>query len=162
MKRRSILIICLLVVATGLELFYFKFHTFFMRTEVQDALPTPQGSVIGAPTATPRTVAQGTFGEINAFHKGSGTARIIETAGKRYLRLENFEVTNGPDLYLYLAESTTPGASLESLGRYVSLGPLKGNAGNQTYELSASSLGYNTAVIWCQQFGVLFSYAVMR
>ena len=105
---------------------------------------------------------EGSFVKVDAVHKGSGIARITEVNGTRYLQLENFEVTNGPDLYVYLSESKTPGGTLESLDKYFSLGPLKGNAGNQIYEIPKPFQGYHTAVIWCQKFGVLFSYAVMR
>jgi len=144
----------------GLELFYFRFHSYFITTDVQESLP-PVPS--GAPAAAqPRTLARGSFVEVDAVHKGSGTARIVEQGGKRYLRLEDFKVTNGPDLYVYLSESKTPGGTLQSLDKYLSLGPLKGNTGNQTYEIPEPFRGYDTAVIWCQEFGVLFSYAVME
>ena len=63
---------------------------------------------------------------------------------------------------MYLTESKTPGDSLESLSKYISLGLLKGNIGDQNYEIPAMFRGYDTAVIWCQEFGVLFSYAVME
>jgi hypothetical protein len=157
MKRWAPLLLVLVLAAVAAELFYFRFHTYFQRTEVNEAMPTP---VSGAPAA--RTVVQGQFGAVDAVHKGSGTARILEQGGKRFLRLENFEVTNGPDLFVYLSESTTPANSLQSLDKYISLGALKGNAGNQTYEIPESFRGYDTAVIWCERFGVLFTYAVMK
>ncbi len=162
MKKKTLFIAgAVAVLASGVwaELFYFRFHTFFQRTEVQETLP-PMPS--GKTQVQARTVVSGSFVAVDAVHKGSGTARIVEQGGIQYLRLENFEVTNGPDLYLYLSESTTPGGSLQSLGAYINLGGLKGNAGNQTYAIPGSFRGHNTAVIWCQKFGVLFSYAVMR
>lgn len=162
--QRKVIIASIGVVVLGAalwaELFYFRFHTYFQRTEVQETLPPPAPSAQAGQTT--RTVVSGSFVKIDAIHGGSGTARIVEQDGKQYLRLESFEVTNGPDLYVYLSESTTPGDTLESLSKYISLGRLKGNAGNQTYEIPESIRGYHTAVIWCQQFGVLFSYAVMR
>ena len=162
MNRRRIIILALLgiiAVAAWAELSYFRFHTYFQRTVVQETLP-PMPS--GQTQAQSRTVVSGSFVEVDAVHKGSGTARIVEQGGVRYLRLEDFEVTNGPDLFVYLSESKTPGSTLESIDKYINLGPLKGNAGNQTYEIPASFRGYDTAVIWCQKFGVLFSYAVMQ
>ena len=154
---RTVAISCLVVAAVCLELFYFRFHTYFQRTEIQETLlPAPSGQ-----EAMSRTVATGTFVRVDALHGGSGTARIVDRNGERYLLLENFEVTNGPDLYVYLTESKSPGKTLESLSKYISLGRLKGNAGNQIYEIPGTFRGYDTAVIWCQQFGVLFSYAVM-
>jgi hypothetical protein len=161
MKRVVLLssLVFITAVAVWAEVSYFQFHTYFQRTVVQETLPpmpsdsTQQGS---------RTIVSGSFTEVDAIHKGSGTARIIEQNGVKYLRLENFEVTNGPDLFVYLSESKTPSNSLESISKYIDLGPLKGNAGNQTYEIPAAISGYNTAIIWCRKFGVLFSYAVMQ
>jgi len=158
-KKLTVIVLILAAIAVAAELYYFRFHTYFQRTVVQETLPPmPSGQV----SDEPRTVARGSFVEIDVVHKGSGSARIVEQGGVRYLRLEDFEVTNGPDLFVYLSESAAPDGSLESLGRYISLGPLKGNAGNQTYVIPEASDGYTTAVIWCQKFGVLFSYATMR
>ena len=144
-----------LIIVAGV-VYFTGLYTYFTGREVQDELP--QGNV----QSTPLTVVQGSFVEVDVVHKGSGTARIITEGGKRYLRLENFEVTNGPDLFVYLSESKTPGGDLKSLDKYISLGQLKGNSGNQTYEIPEPFRGYDTAIIWCQKFGVLFSYAVMR
>lgn len=160
MKKRVFIIgIAIVIIAVWAEVSYFRFRTYFQRTEVQETLPPMPLSQAGSAM---RIIVSGSFVKVDLVHKGSGTARIIEQAGKRYLRLDNFEVTNGPDLYVYLAESKTPGNTLESLGKYISLGPLKGNVGNQTYEIPEPFRGYDTAVIWCQKFGVLFTYALMQ
>ncbi|MBI2042093.1 MAG: DM13 domain-containing protein [Candidatus Nealsonbacteria bacterium] len=157
MKKRTIAIyLFILLVAAGLaglEIFYFKFHTYFQRTAVNEALPVQ---------AEMEIVAEGQFIEIDMIHKGSGTAKIIEQNGKRYLRFENFSVTNGPDLYVYLTDSEKLNNNDESLGEYVNLGRLKGNVGSQNYEIPESAWGYRTAVVWCRQFSVLFSYAAMK
>ncbi len=162
MRTRTITIVAIVLVlaATAADLFYFRFHTYFQRTEVREAMPTPIAP--GMPVSAPRTLVQGSFVGVDLVHKGSGTAKIIEQGGKRYLRLEDFQVTNGPDLYVYLAQSAAPGNALESFEKYVILGRLKGNVGDQNYEIPSLVQGYHTAVIWCQKFGVLFSYAVMR
>lgn len=155
MKTKHVVIGMIVIGIVALELFYFRFHTYLQRTEVSEKIPVTGSSA-------PTTLVQGQFVAVDAVHKGSGTARIIEQGGKRYLRFENFQVTNGPDLYVYLSESKTPGSDLKSLDKYISLGPLKGNVGDQNYEIPEPFRGYDTAVIWCQKFGVLFSYAVMR
>lgn len=91
----------------------------------------------------------------DGFHKVSGVAKVINLAdGKTFLRLENLKATNGPDLYVYL-----------SLGKDVSdivnLGKLKGNIGNQNYEIPAGTdlSKYNTVLIWCKAFSTLFGSA---
>jgi len=112
-------------------------------------------------TASPTTLRIGQFGDVDFVHKGSGEAKIITLAGKQYLRLENFSVTSGPDLYVYLTDNTNPTSDVSGLGEYIDLGLLKGTSGNQNYEITTELAGRNTAVIWCKRFGVLFSYAVM-
>lgn len=153
-----------LIIAVFLELFYFRFHIYFQETVVNEALPalSPKTGAGPIEVVEPQILAKGSFVEVDTVHKGSGTARIILQDGKRYLRFENFQVTNGPDLYVYLSESKTPGSDLKSLDKYISLGLLKGNVGDQNYEIPEPFRGYDTAVIWCQKFGVLFSYAVME
>lgn len=161
MNKPILLLVGLVLVAGAVwaEVYVFQFRTYFQESVVQETLPpmpTAQAQ------ATPQVVAQGSFGKVDIVHKGSGTARIVQQGNMRYLQLENFQVTNGPDLYVYLSESKTPGGTLQSLDKYISLGRLKASSGNQVYEIPESFRGYDTAVIWCQRFGVLFSYAVME
>ena len=91
----------------------------------------------------------------DGFHKVSGVAKVINLANsKAFLRLENLKATNGPDLYVYL--STGKDAS-----DIVNLGRLKGNIGNQNYEIPTGTdlSKYNTVLIWCKAFSTLFGSA---
>jgi hypothetical protein len=98
-----------------------------------------------------------------AGHDGTGDAGIFRLEdGSLVLRLENFDIDNGPDLELYLvpgSESYSPGdGSLH-------LGALKGNVGNQTYEIPANfevSAGPWTALVWCEAFTVEFVGATLE
>lgn len=86
-------------------------------------------------------------------HHASGTAKIIDVGGKKYLRFENFEVTNGPDLRVYLTNNgdVKNGLHLEKL---------KGSRGDQNYLLeNVDSDRYDTVVVYCQPFGVHFGQA---
>lgn len=96
----------------------------------------------------------GTFSDADRFHKVSGDAKVFSQNGKNYLRFENFEATNGPDLYVYLSTA-------KNNDDYVSLGKLKGNIGDQNYELpeNVDLKKYNNVLIWCQRFSVLFGSA---
>jgi hypothetical protein len=98
----------------------------------------------------------GTFaGAGDGIHNAQGSARVLNLEdGSAVLRLEDFRVTNGPDLYVYL--STDKGAS-----DYVDLGRLKANAGNQNYELPSGIdlFKYDNVVIWCKAFSVYFGGA---
>jgi hypothetical protein len=96
-------------------------------------------------------------------HEGMGTATVYQLAdGSRVLRFENFEVLNGPDLHVYLAPvNPVPNTVGVELAGATDLGQLKGNVGNQNYELPAEldlSL-YQSVVIWCQPFRVPFAAA---
>lgn len=61
-------------------------------------------------------------------HPASGTVRILEADGKTYVRYENYETINGPDLYVYLAKDL---GAVE----FVNLGRLKATQGNVNYEV---------------------------
>ncbi len=140
-------------VILGLGIYYGYF--FFTEKVIQEDFPKEM-------QATTTVIKRGSFGKIDLVHKGSGDAFLLEDAGgRRLLRFENFQVTNGPDLYVYLTRSTAPTAK-DKLGDFINLGLLKGTVGNQNYEITQDSEGYNTVVIWCQQFGVLFSFAVLK
>ena len=91
----------------------------------------------------------------DGFHNAEGVAKIIQLAdGTDILRLENFKATNGPDLYVYMSTDKT-NADIVNLGR------LKGNIGNQNYLIPAGTdiTKYNTALIWCRAFSVIFGSA---
>ena len=91
-----------------------------------------------------------------AGHKGVGIAKISSTGDKSYLILENFEVTNGPDLFVYITQDG-------DVNKGINLGRLKGSMGNQHYVLEAGldTQVYNTAVIYCKLFGVYFAEATL-
>lgn len=109
-----------------------------------------------APAAPPPTVAAATGpvalkgGQLAKVDEdGSGTATIYRLPDGTYiLRLDNFQVTNGPDLRVRVLGPT--GA--------LDLGGLKGNRGNQTYALPADfdPAAYDAADIWCRSFRVAF------
>jgi electron transfer DM13 len=109
------------------------------------------------------TIASGEFAGADAAHKGRGKAEILQTAsGAFVLRLSEFEVTNGPDLEVYLSAAKNPGKASDVLdAQFVSLGRLKGNIGDQNYILPGDIdiTNFGSVVIWCKQFSVLFASA---
>jgi hypothetical protein len=125
----------------------------------QSAPTTPTTS---APSTAPASVAPagpvllGT-GAITglAGHDGTGDAGVFEVDnGRHVLRLENLDIENGPDLELYVVpgrdqRAPAPGA--------MHLGPLRGNVGNQTYDLTEPlAAGDWTVLVWCEAFSVEF------
>ena len=93
-------------------------------------------------------------------HPTTGTAVVLGNGtDQRFLRFEGFETDNGPDLNVYLVNSSTGDVS-----DFIDLGDLKGNIGEQNYEIpTAVDLGvYDEVVIWCVRFGVGFGDAVLE
>ena len=112
----------------------------------------------------PTVLAMGEFIEIDRIHSGEGMATIYELPdGSRVLRFENFRVTNGPDLHVILTTSADPRSRSEVGDDYVDLGQLKGNVGNQNYEIPADVdlESIQSVVIYCQPFHVVFSTATL-
>jgi len=116
-----------------------------------------------AASETANIVAQGTFVDADGVHRGRGTATIYRGGTGQYtLRWTDFEVTNGPDLEIWLvAASDIKSSDDVKASEWLSLGQLKGNIGDQNYAIPADTevSKYQSVVIWCQQFGVLFSPA---
>ena len=130
---------------------------------VDDAMPS---AVMESTTAPQDLVkAAGNFRDADSFHKGSGNAVIYELgSGERILRLDEFMVTNGPDLRVLLAYAPNPEGrgDLDDAG-YHELGKLKGNVGSQNYDIpdSVSLSDVESVVIYCKPFRVVFSVATL-
>ena len=100
------------------------------------------------------------FSKLGAFqglkgHQATGKAEVITVGDVSFLRFEDFEVTNGPDLHVYMTKKGDVGSGID-------LGKLKGNKGSQNYELGGINTNvYNTVVIYCQPFHVYFASATL-
>ena len=100
---------------------------------------------------------KGTFTGFDKIHNGSGDIVLVQINGKNYIRFEeNFNVNNGPDLYVGLGKN----------GEYIKdseLGKLKGNIGSQNYELPENINFENVheVWIWCKAFSVPFAKAIL-
>jgi hypothetical protein len=145
-------------------------------TAAQSAAPSPSVAATTAPTAEPSrsatptasptpeptpfvpvTVASGEFEGTDEFHFGSGTASIIEVEPGRYhLRLDDFSVRNGPDLYVYLSTDADDYAD-----DALEVGLLKATDGSFGYDLPEGfePAGFRSAIIWCKAFSHLFAVA---
>lgn len=112
-----------------------------------------------AEAAAPTNVllARGAFQAVA--HSARGTARVIRTPRRRVLTLTGFEVDNGPDLRVYVVAG--PARSEEEVDEFSDLGALKGNRGNQQYDLprGIDLDRSHTVVIWCRAFSVNFARA---
>jgi hypothetical protein len=162
--RKRTWIAATLFVAVVVALVLFQPWRLVTRSAIEEALPGPAALV---PTSThnspaaPKTLASGTF--VDGEHATSGTAKVIELAdGSRYLRLEGFSTSDGPDVHVWLTDQKSGGdwGSYDD-GRHVALGSLKGTDGNQNYAIPAGTdlAGLTSAVIWCDRFNVAFGSA---
>lgn len=121
----------------------------------------PAPGATDAPAATPfepRVVRSGSWQGADDFHFADGEALLIETAPGRYtVRVENFSVRNGPDLFVLLS----PGSDYEAGA--LSLGGLKGTDGAFNYEVPEGTnvSQFGSVIVWCRQFDVLFGHAAL-
>jgi Electron transfer DM13 len=153
----------------GLGAAWYLGSPLFITKRVSEALPSASDQPIVStgssttafpvsPSTSPSvvTISQGTFTGFDKLHQASGTARIIQIDGKRYLRFEDdFKSTNGPDLFVHLGKNDAYDANAR-------LGVLKGNEGSQNYEIpeNLNIDEYSEVWIWCRAFSVPFGKAV--
>ncbi|MBI5947574.1 MAG: DM13 domain-containing protein [Chloroflexi bacterium] len=132
----------------------------------QNGQPSPPAgaTVVARPdtgaAAQPLLRRTGEFAGADDFHFGRGTALLIETApGTFVLRVEEFSVRNGPDLYVYLS----PSAKGFEEGA-LNLGKLKATDGAFNYEIPAGTdvSKFRSAIVWCKQFSALFAVAPLE
>jgi len=113
-----------------------------------------------------KTLATGTFhGKV---HQTSGRATIYEEAdGKLVLRLTNFKTSNGPDVHVILIaekDAEDDANFLKSNTARVELGKLKGNEGDQNYEIPTGTdlSKFQTVSIYCERFNANFGAAPLE
>lgn len=122
---------------------------------IQEEMPKQRGE--------PALLLEGMFQGVDSFHQGEGIAKVYRLAdGSRILRLEDFKVTNGPDLFVILTKHPDPKRSEDVRGQgYEEVAKLKGNIGSQNYPLpqDLDLAQYQAVVIYCKPFHVVFSVA---
>lgn len=113
-----------------------------------------------------QAVEAGTFhGKV---HMTSGRATIYKEAdGRLVLRLTNFKTSNGPDVHVVLiaAKDAVDDANfLKSSTEKLELGALKGNEGDQNYDIPAGTEldKFQTVSIYCERFNANFGAAPLR
>lgn len=126
----------------------------------EGAAYTPSEDV-AVPASAPVRVSSGEFHAVA--HPGTGDAIVYRLEdGSQVLRLENLDIFNGPALYVYAvaADDANDSDTVLDAG-FINLGPLKGNRGNQTYELPTGfdPAKYRSISVWCQRFSVNFATA---
>ncbi|HEY3020774.1 MAG TPA: DM13 domain-containing protein [Solirubrobacteraceae bacterium] len=122
------------------------------------AYATVHDRVVHERVAAGPVEASATF--VSGEHETVGTARVVRVSGGgRVVTLTGFATSAGPDLRVRLAPGTgTDGAA----AGVVDLGALKGNRGDQQYDLPAGvDARRATVLIWCRAFSALFGSAAL-
>ncbi len=101
-------------------------------------------------------------------HATSGRATVYQEAdGKLVLRLTNFKTSNGPDVHVILVATKDAGDDanfLKNNTERVELGKLKGNEGDQNYEIPAGTdlAKFRTVSVYCERFNANFGAALLE
>ena len=129
------------------------------------ARDTPPPSAPLAP-AGPVELSRGTL--ISHEHETTGTVRVIQHPdGSRQLAIEDLDTTNGPDVHVWLSAGPVvegfDGWFTAGGHPYVDLGMIKGNQGDQLYDIpvDVDLAAYPTVDLWCVQFSVSFGAAAL-
>lgn len=101
-------------------------------------------------------------------HSTSGRASIYKGSdGKLTLRLTNFKTSNGPDVHVLLIAASDAQDNdnfLKNNVERVELGKLKGNEGDQNYDITADTdlTKFHTVAIYCERFNANFGTAPLE
>ncbi|MBF0705734.1 DM13 domain-containing protein [Alkalihalobacillus hwajinpoensis] len=149
----SIFLVLLIVVG------WWMVSPLFLDEVVDEDLPTTIEATTNAEETSneesPAVSHSGMFVDGDDTHHASGDVTSFYTDSKQWVRFENFEVTNGPDLYTVLVKEG------QSTDEGTILGKLKGNVGSQNYRIpdSSSLEEGDRIVVWCKAFEVDFGFA---
>lgn len=165
------------VVAVIAGIFWFAPQRLFLDRTVSEALPTvsippepagappEDGAAEGDPGGDDGSavveLGAGSFRSLE--HETRGVAKVVELAdGSRYVRLEDLNTSDGPDLRVYLTDQPlSDDWRVWDDGAFVDLGTLKGNIGDANYRIpqAVDLADVRTVVIWCRRFAVGFGVA---
>lgn len=101
-------------------------------------------------------------------HSTEGRATIYQQSdGKLMLRLTTFKTSNGPDVHVILVATKDADDNanfLKSNKEKIELGKLKGNEGDQNYEIPAGTdlTKFSTVSIYCERFNANFGAAPLE
>jgi hypothetical protein len=162
MKRRTWILV--LVVLGGVGWYLFRPELLFVNKKGNEDLDTASAATAGQASegaTAPVSILAGRFHSVA--HETKGTASVHDLGGgRRVLRLTEFATSNGPDVRVYLvaARDASDNATVTKAG-YIELGKLKGNEGNQNYEIPAGAdlTKYRALTNWCYRFSVNFATA---
>jgi hypothetical protein len=123
--------------------------------------PSASGAQTSAPAAArPTVVAHGSFSSLA--HRTTGDVTLVRLAdGSQAIRIVDLSTSDGPDVRVWLSDRSVDAAGDADNGRWLELGPLRGNRGSLTYRVPAGTDAgdYKSLVLWCKRFSVGFGAA---
>lgn len=148
--KKIIAIAAIPVLVVGWALF--RPELLFVNKTVNEKLPTMSGEMT-------KTLSSGEFASYA--HETKGDAKVVMVDDKKFVQLSNFSTSNGPDVHLYLVKGLDASQDAVKKNGYIDLGVLKGNIGDQNYEIPANVdlEKYQAVSIWCARFSVAFGGA---
>lgn len=152
---KKVLLAIILIVILGLA--YYTISPFFRHIKMDEAspltIPDALAPTIGEPTSNqPAIIDEAPL--VAQAHEVEGKVQLIRVGDEYTVRFEDYKAINGPDLKIYLATDT-------NADYFLDLGDIKATEGNVNYPIPAGVYAdeYDTVLVWCKAFGVLFSYA---
>lgn len=153
-NKRLIFVIAIVVISVA----YYLISPAFIVKESNEPLEKVNYVASGSLGMSIEPVIPLLSGElIPSKHDVEGRVIVYQRNEEKILRFEDLDTINGPSLVIYLATDT-------SAEDYVSLGEVRATRGNVNYELPSDIdlERYDTVLIWCDAFNVLFSYAELK
>jgi hypothetical protein len=171
-----------LVVVLGIGLYLFQPWRLLTVRETHEALLVPavttqpttpaasqlttQSTPVSAPAPVAETAKEVAAGEWRSLeHTTTGKASLIRLPGGAHsVQFASLTTSDGPDLYVYLSPHASNSSEKTFGSGFTSLGKLKGNRGDQVYEIP-STVDVSTirsVVIWCQRFSAGFAVAPLE
>ncbi|MBS1841026.1 MAG: DM13 domain-containing protein [Acidobacteria bacterium] len=152
-KRNKWILVLVAIPVLSVAWYEFRPEKLFINQTVSEAAPFMAS---GDPQPVYTGILEGKA------HPTTGRATIYQTPdGKSFLRLSDFATSNGPDVHVVLlksGEKALAGVAIANDLDKIELGSLKGNQGDQNYDLPAATdlNKYQTVAIYCERFHVIF------
>ena len=111
-------------------------------------------NTVDTTVAIPRntgTFMNGPYGSV------TGMATVYSQNGNLVLALQNMNISNGPQLHVYISKEVQP-------VNFIDLGPLQSTMGNQLYNIPENPdfSQYQYALVHCKKYNHLFGSARLR
>lgn len=151
------LIILIVLIVLVIAWYLFRPEKLFISSKVNEDFPE-------ANSDESKVTFQGNFKGVA--HGAEGAATVYSMGDdNQVLRFTDFSVSNGPDVHVYLVAAENPmDSKTVKESEIYELGPIKGNVGNQNYDLGpdVDLEKFKSVVIWCKRFGVNFAVASLE